>query len=65
MKYKVLRGFCLGAGKDVYPGDVIDLDDKSAPYHLARARVVPFISPAAASDKADTPESAEPKKRSR
>ena len=44
MKYKVLRGFCLGAGKDVYPGDVIALDDKSAPYHLARARVAPLAA---------------------
>lgn len=30
MKVKVISGFCLGAGGDVYPGDVIELEDWNA-----------------------------------
>ena len=64
MKYIVLRGFCLGAGRDVYPGDVIDLDDKTAPYHLARGKVKPAPSDNAP-ESAASEEPATPKKRPR
>lgn len=30
MKVTVLRGFCIGGGKDVQPGDEIDLPEKEA-----------------------------------
>lgn len=64
MKYIVLRGFCLGAGRDVYPGDVIDLDDKNAAYHLARGKIKPSPSDnATGSDTSEEP--ATPKKRPR
>lgn len=26
--YKVLRGFCYEPGRDVYPGDVIEIEDE-------------------------------------
>lgn len=64
MKYIVLRGFCLGGGHDVYPGDVVDLDDKAATYHLARGRVKPTPSDTVP-ESAASEEPATPKKRTR
>lgn len=36
-KYKVLRGFCLGNGRDVYPGEVLNTSDLPNQYLLAQA----------------------------
>jgi hypothetical protein len=30
VRVRVLRGFCLGAGRDVYPGDTIELESTRA-----------------------------------
>jgi hypothetical protein len=47
MKYKVLRGFCLGGGKDVYPGETIDISDKDAAEPLASRKIAPLEEKAA------------------
>lgn len=39
MKVKVLRGFCLGKGKDVQPGDIIELSDKEAATKIKQGKV--------------------------
>lgn len=64
MRYQVLRGFCLGGGRDVYPGDIIDLDDKAAKYLLARGKVKPAPSDTVP-ESAAAEEPATPKKRPR
>jgi hypothetical protein len=30
VRVRVVRAFCLGGGRDVFPGDVIDLEDHRA-----------------------------------
>lgn len=39
MKVKVLRGFCLGKGVDVQPGDTIDLSDREAKLKIKQGKV--------------------------
>ncbi len=49
MIVKVLRGFCLGNGRDVYPGDTAEIDDHRAPLLIAQGKVRPLgETPAAA-----------------
>jgi len=38
-KYKVLRGFCLGAGKDVHPGEEIELTPERAELFIRQGRI--------------------------
>lgn len=40
MKIKIIKGFCLGAGRDVQPGDVVDVNDKEAAIHIQKLRAV-------------------------
>lgn len=47
MKVKIIRGFCLGAGKDVYPGDEIEVDDRVAAYYIASGKAEPVAAPPA------------------
>ena len=39
MKYKVLRGFCLGGGKDAFPVDELELKPEIASLYLRQGRV--------------------------
>lgn len=40
-RYKVLRGFCLKPGQDVYPGDVVEFDKEfSAKLAITSGKVV-------------------------
>jgi hypothetical protein len=41
MKYKVLRGFCLGGGKDVFPGQEIELTPERAALFVRQGRLEP------------------------
>ena len=38
-KYTVLRGFCLGAGKDVHPGEEIELTPERAELFIRQGRI--------------------------
>lgn len=38
-KYTVLRGFCLGAGKDVHPGEEIELTPERAELFVRQGRI--------------------------
>lgn len=40
VKVKILRGFCLGQGVDVYPGDVVELPKTTAAIEVHRGRAV-------------------------
>lgn len=40
MKVKAMRGFCIGGGRDVYPGDVFEAQDWQAREWLAMGHVV-------------------------
>jgi len=40
MKYHVLVGVCLSGGKDVYPGDEVDLDPGQARQFVQQGRLV-------------------------
>ena len=42
MKVKVLRGFCLETGRDVFPGDVIDMEKAKALVEINKGRVKPL-----------------------
>jgi len=39
MQVKVLRGFCIGNGVDVQPGDVIELSEKEARIKIKQGKV--------------------------
>jgi len=43
MKLLILRGFCLGHGIDVFPGDTVELDEVKARYLVdsGKARLAP------------------------
>lgn len=41
MLVKVLRGFCLGGGVDVAPGDVVEMEPKDALVKISQAKVEP------------------------
>lgn len=41
MKYTVLRGFCLGGGKDVHPGEEIELTPERAELLVRQGRIKP------------------------
>lgn len=47
MKYQVLRGFCLGGGVDLLPGQVTELSDHAAEVFLRQGRIQPLAEPAA------------------
>lgn len=47
MKVKILRGFCLGAGRDVFPGDEIEMDDALAAHYIGRGKAEALPPPAA------------------
>lgn len=40
MKLKAIKGFCLGNGKDVQPGDIFDATDMDAAIHIGKGRAV-------------------------
>jgi len=45
MKVKVLRGFCLGQGVDVYPGEEVEIRDELAKVYIAVRKVVAVAPP--------------------
>lgn len=43
MKFKVLRGFCLGGGKDVYPGQTVIIKEEARQKQLlAAGKIIAF-----------------------
>ena len=44
MKYKVMRGFCLGGGVDLLPGQITELSERSAELYLRQGRVEPVAA---------------------
>lgn len=44
MKYQVLRGFCLGGGIDVHPGDPIELTERAAELYIRQGRIKPVTA---------------------
>lgn len=42
MKYKVLRGFCLGGGNDVHPGEEVEFTPERAEIYLRQGRIAPI-----------------------
>ena len=59
MRVEILRGFCIGQGQDVQPGDLVEFDDARARLLIAqgKARLPAAPEPAAPAD--------EPKKATR
>lgn len=51
MKVRILRGFCLGGGIDVAPGEIVEIPDARVPLLIQQGRV----APASATDEAATP----------
>lgn len=45
MAYRVLQGFCLGAGVDVHPGDEVELRDYEAKVYLQQGRIARIPTP--------------------
>lgn len=42
-KYKVVSGFCLGGVGDVYPGTVVELNQRDAARELHNGRVIEYV----------------------
>lgn len=43
MKVKILRGFCLGGGINVNPGDVTEISDREATLKIAQGKAALFV----------------------
>lgn len=41
MKYQVVRGFCLGGGIDLHPGQTAELPERQAELYLRQGRIRP------------------------
>lgn len=39
MKFNVIRGFCLGGGVDVFPGQTVELNETDAALKLRQGKV--------------------------
>lgn len=52
MRVEILRGFCVGQGRDVQPGDLAEFDDARARLLIAqgKARLPAAPEPAAVAD---------------
>lgn len=42
MRFRVLRGFCLGSGVDVHPGHELELSETQARVYLQQGRLAPL-----------------------
>jgi|GEM_PF-4592755 len=42
MKVKVISAFCIGGGKDVFEGEILELSDKDAKVKVLQGFVVPI-----------------------
>lgn len=45
MRVLVKRGTCIGQGVDIYPGEVVELPERTARLYIAQGRVVPCSTP--------------------
>ena len=43
MKFRVLTGFCIETGKDVSPGDIVELDSRFAVGWVQAGRLEPVV----------------------
>lgn len=59
MRVEILRGFCIGQGRDVQPGDLAEFDDARARLLIAQGKARPAAAPEPATD------AGEPKKATR
>lgn len=51
MKYIALRGFCIGGGIDVHPGQQVEMDEKEAARFPGKLKPVVDEEPAPAKEK--------------
>jgi len=58
MRVRVLRGFCLGGGRDAYPGDIVDMDEIGARQYIGTGKVAPVLEAVQVSD--EVPANREP-----
>jgi hypothetical protein len=38
LKVRIVRGFCIGTGRDVFPGDVVELNEAEARLRIAQGK---------------------------
>ena len=38
VKVRIVRGFCIAAGRDVFPGDVVELNEAEARLRIAQGK---------------------------
>jgi hypothetical protein len=58
----MLRGTCLGDGRDAYPGDIVEVNDVQAAHLISQGRATTAVTPPA---EADTQAVVEPKRKAR
>ncbi len=56
VKVRIVRGFCVATGRDVFPGDVVELNEAEARLRIAQGKATPVEKAASVEDR---PEDAE------
>lgn len=45
IKVRIMRGFCLGGGRDVFPGAVVELPENEARLRIVQGKAAPYELP--------------------
>jgi hypothetical protein len=50
LKLRIVRGFCVAAGRDVFPGEVVEIAEAEARLRIAQGKATPVEKAATVED---------------